>query len=289
MKRLLRPGLAAGLGLCLGFYLAGCASQHITPVRPWHAAPAAGTTRVVATTADAPHADYTVRLICKPDAPPASQLTLQVERAPGADHGPGPSTPATIRFGWTNPASLTWENNGAVATARMPASDLADGVAYVFRTNQPVTLTRLTAQNKPLRFTVGQGPYEPVVSHFLAHCPPTRRRMPTLVRIDNATLKPVPKSTTLPPASMKNGPRYPTKAIQEYHSGTVKLVATIAPDGDVLWPVVVQSSGYPELDVSARSFVSQWHYPPQPLGPNELYLIHQSIIFSLPGETPPRP
>ncbi|WP_423822294.1 energy transducer TonB [Salinisphaera sp. SPP-AMP-43] len=180
---------------------------------------------------------------------------------------------------------MTWQRRGESIQADLPADPLAEGLAQVFRSHHPVVLTGLTSGAQPVKFTVGQGPYEPVASDFLAHCPPTHERMPTLVRIRHATLQPRPDSVASAESySLEDRPppRYPAEAIQARHTGVVRLLAAITPEGDVLWPVIVQSSGYRELDDAALAAVGQWHFSAQPLGPNELYLLRQKLEFSVP-------
>jgi protein TonB len=58
-------------------------------------------------------------------------------------------------------------------------------------------------------------------------------------------------------------PPYPTLARAASHQGTVLLQMTVSPQGDVVSANVVQSSGYPELDQAAVSWVvAHWKYRP---------------------------
>ena len=55
---------------------------------------------------------------------------------------------------------------------------------------------------------------------------------------------------------------YPKGAAQRGEEGTVYLSTLIAPDGHAEAVQVLQSSGYPDLDLAARQAISAWHFRP---------------------------
>ena len=58
-------------------------------------------------------------------------------------------------------------------------------------------------------------------------------------------------------------PPYPLEAQLQSHQGTVLLAITVSPQGDVVAANVLRSSGYPELDEVAVSWViAHWKYRP---------------------------
>jgi protein TonB len=96
-------------------------------------------------------------------------------------------------------------------------------------------------------------------------------------RVDIASEDPTPIHVTVapptnpPPAdtgaaglgSTHTTPPYPVAARTQSHQGTVLLQMTVSPMGDVVSATVLQSSGFPELDQAAVSWVvSHWKYKP---------------------------
>jgi|SRR5579871_3634190 len=78
------------------------------------------------------------------------------------------------------------------------------------------------------------------------------------------------QTNTMPPDSSATGlsnthstPPYPLQARALSQEGTVILQLTVSPQGDVVGADIVQSSGYPELDQTAVSWViAHWKYRP---------------------------
>jgi protein TonB len=73
----------------------------------------------------------------------------------------------------------------------------------------------------------------------------------------------VPDSAAAGVGATHSTPPYPVEARALAHQGTVLLQLTISPQGDVVAANVVSSSGYPELDQTAVSWViAHWKYRP---------------------------
>ncbi len=78
-----------------------------------------------------------------------------------------------------------------------------------------------------------------------------------------ATSTPAPDSTPSALGSTHSIPPYPADAKRLGQEGTVLLRLTISPSGDVTNAEIVQSSGFPELDQTAASWVqAHWKYKP---------------------------
>lgn len=86
---------------------------------------------------------------------------------------------------------------------------------------------------------------------------------PTAITASTAPAAPTPDSAASAVGSTHTIPPYPVDAKRLGQQGTVQLRLTIAPTGAVASVDIVQSSGYPELDQSAASWVqSHWKYKP---------------------------
>jgi protein TonB len=79
----------------------------------------------------------------------------------------------------------------------------------------------------------------------------------------NPTTSASPDSGAAGLANTHSTPPYPLEARTAEHQGTVLLQLTVSPQGDVVAATVVTSSGYPELDQTAVSWViAHWKYRP---------------------------
>jgi periplasmic protein TonB len=79
----------------------------------------------------------------------------------------------------------------------------------------------------------------------------------------NPTTAAVPDSGPAGIGNTHSTPPYPVDARAAAHQGTVVLQMTVGPQGDVMSATVVTSSGFPELDQTAVSWVvAHWKYKP---------------------------
>ncbi|WP_158583457.1 TonB family protein [Salinisphaera sp. Q1T1-3] len=265
--------------MALGLVLTGCTTTPaIQPVSAWKQVSQTADPSIETQASTTDGQRIAVRLTCGTDRKgPGSPLRLAVE----TDTEPDGNGNGTITFGDQPPFNVTWRSKNAETTPVLPVDTLATGLASVFRSHRRVVLTHVPGFQTPLHFTVGQGPYESVGANFMAHCPPIASQMPVLVRIRASTLVPMPKP--VPKERRYAVPRYPSNAIQEGHEGTVHLVSAVDTQGNVLWPEIVGSSGYGELDAAAKAAWATMKYEPTPrLGQNELYLKREEITFTLP-------
>lgn len=59
-----------------------------------------------------------------------------------------------------------------------------------------------------------------------------------------------------------NPPRYPSQAFREEKQGEAILMVKVAADGQWLDAIVLESSGWPELDEAAQVATRKWRYLP---------------------------
>ncbi|MBH1600283.1 energy transducer TonB [Stenotrophomonas maltophilia] len=59
-----------------------------------------------------------------------------------------------------------------------------------------------------------------------------------------------------------NPPRYPSQAFRDEKEGEAILMVQVAADGQWLDAIVLQSSGWPELDEAAQVATRKWRYLP---------------------------
>lgn len=59
-----------------------------------------------------------------------------------------------------------------------------------------------------------------------------------------------------------NPPRYPSQAFRDGKEGEAILMVQVAADGQWLDAIVLQSSGWPELDEAAQAATRKWRYLP---------------------------
>ncbi|HDS1677109.1 energy transducer TonB [Stenotrophomonas forensis] len=59
-----------------------------------------------------------------------------------------------------------------------------------------------------------------------------------------------------------NPPRYPSQAFRDEKEGEAILMVQVAADGQWLDAIVLQSSGWPELDEAAQAATRKWRYLP---------------------------
>lgn len=83
------------------------------------------------------------------------------------------------------------------------------------------------------------------------------------ISVAPANLQPAADTQASTIGSTHSRPPYPPIARRLSHQGRVVLSLTISPEGAVVRAGIVQSSGFPELDETAQSWVvAHWRYQP---------------------------
>ncbi|MBW8775647.1 MAG: energy transducer TonB [Stenotrophomonas sp.] len=79
--------------------------------------------------------------------------------------------------------------------------------------------------------------------------------------VENVRRAHVPASIVME-TKHNNPPRYPSQAFREEKQGETILMVKVAADGQWLDAIVLESSGWPELDEAAQAATRKWQYLP---------------------------